>query len=189
MTGFDLVMDSKGAFATASQFSGFAYAADFAAPSPVELTTAVGDMQTAYTDAAGRTNTKGYNLMDGLIGGSTLSPGVYTFDTDISIGTATKLYFDAEQQDDAVFIIQTTGSVVQAANTEVVLVGGALAENIFWQVAGEVNVGAGAHLKGVLLVKTAVNFVTGSSLSGRILAQTAVSLQKATIAPFYTPVE
>jgi hypothetical protein len=178
MTGFDLVMDSEGVSATATQFTGNAYAADFNAPSPVQLTAAVGFMQTAYTDAAGRPSTDAAkeNTGGGAIGGLTLSPGVYTFDRDINIGTATELFFDAEGDPNAVFIIRTTGSLVQAANTKVVLVDEAKAENIFWQVAGEVNVGAGAHLKGVLLVKTAVNFVTGSSLSGRILAQTAVSL-------------
>jgi hypothetical protein len=177
MTGFDLAMDSEGVFAIASQFTGKAYAVDFKAPSPVDLTAAVGYMETAYTDAAK------VNLEDGAIGGETLSPGVYTFDRDISIGTATQVFFDAGGDPNAVFIIRTSKNLVQAANTKVVLVDRAKAENIFWQVAGEVNVGAGAHLKGVLLVKTAVNFVTGSSLSGRILAQTAVSLQMATIAP------
>jgi hypothetical protein len=58
----------------------------------------------------------------------------------------------------------------------VLLEGGALAKNVFWQVAGHVTVGAGgAHMEGVLLV--AVTFVTGSSLNGRILAQTACNLQ------------
>jgi hypothetical protein len=70
---------------------------------------------------------------------------------------------------------------LQAANTDVILAGGAKSENIFWQVAGLVNVGAGAHLEGVLLVKTSVTFKTGSSLLGRGLAQTACNLQMATI--------
>jgi hypothetical protein len=80
-----------------------------------------------------------------------------------------------------IFILQTTGSVVQAANTQVILLDGVLAKNIFWQVAGQVNVGAGAHLEGVLLVKTAAVFETGASLNGRIFAQTACTLQMATI--------
>jgi hypothetical protein len=63
----------------------------------------------------------------------------------------------------------------------VILSGGALAENIFWQIAGHVSVGAGAHVEGILLVKTAVTFVTESSLNGRVLTQTACILQSATI--------
>jgi hypothetical protein len=63
----------------------------------------------------------------------------------------------------------------------VILQGGALSKHVFWQVAGLVTVGAGAHMEGILLVKTMVGFVTGSSLNGRVLAQTACTLQKATI--------
>jgi hypothetical protein len=181
ITGFGLIMDSSGTFSTASQIVGKAYGPDYTSPTPSELTTAVGDMQTAYTDAAGRPNADlaRINLGGGAIGGKTLTPGVYTFGVDITIGTATKVYFSGSATD--VFILQTTGSVVQAANTKVILSGGALAKNIFWQVAGEVIVGAGAHLEGVLLVKTAAKFLTGASLNGRVLAQTACTLQMATI--------
>jgi hypothetical protein len=179
MTGFNLVMDSQGVKATSTQFSGFAYAADFAAPSPVELTAAVGFMETAYTDAAGRPNDDAarINLGGGEIGSKTLTAGVYTFGVDIGISSG--VTFDGTDTD--IFILQTTGSVVQAANTIVTLTGGALAKNVFWQVAGLVDVGAGAHLEGVLLVKTSVTFKTGSSLLGRVLAQTACNLQMATI--------
>jgi hypothetical protein len=54
-------------------------------------------------------------------------------------------------------------------------------EKIFWQVAGNVAVGAGAHLEGILLVMAEVLFLTGSSLNGRVLAQTACNLQMAMI--------
>jgi hypothetical protein len=179
ITGFDLIMDSEGVFSTASQFTGKAYAADYASPSPVELTTAVGFMETAYTNAAGRPNDDDarINLGGGAIGGLVLTPGVYTFGVDISISLDVTFF----GTDTDVFILQTTGSLLQAANTQVTLTGGALAKNIFWQVASLVDVGAGAHLEGVLLVKTAVTFKTGSSLLGRVLAQTACNLQMATI--------
>jgi hypothetical protein len=49
------------------------------------------------------------------------------------------------------------------------------------QVSGNAVVGAGAHMEGILLVKTDVMFVTGSSLRGHILKQTACNLQMATI--------
>jgi hypothetical protein len=179
MTGFDFVMASDGTSATSTQLTGTAYAADYTAPTPSWLTTAVLDMETAYTDAAGRPNEDAarIDLGAGDISGLTLTPGVYTFGSNIKID----LDITFEGSDTDIFIIQTTGNVVQAANYGVTLAGGALAKNIFWQVAGEVTVGAGSHLKGVLLVKTAVNFLTGSSLDGRILAQTACTLQMATI--------
>jgi hypothetical protein len=74
-----------------------------------------------------------------------------------------------------------TGSLLQAANVEVILTNGALAKNIFWQVAGTVYVGAGAHMQGIILAKTAITFITGSKLNGCVLTQTFCALQMATI--------
>jgi hypothetical protein len=181
ITGFNLTLDSEGTFSTDSsgQVSGNAYAANYFDPTPTKLTTAVSDMETAYTDAAGRVNNDAarINFEGGLVGGLTLTPGIYTFQVNIYIATDVTLSGGPND----VFILQTTKSVVQASNKNVILAGGVLAKNIFWQVAGEVNVGTGAHMEGVLLVKTAVNFKTGSSLNGRVLAQTACNLQMATI--------
>jgi hypothetical protein len=183
ITGFGLTLDSEGQFSTASQITGKAFGASYGGATAAALTVAVGDMDTAYTDAAGRPNTDAarINLKGGAIGGLTLTPGVYTFQMGISIGTGTDVTFDADGDPDAVFILQTTGVLSQAADTKVVLANGAQKNNIFWQVAGNAKVAAGAHMEGVLLVKTDVLFVTGSSLNGRVLAQTAVNLQMATI--------
>jgi hypothetical protein len=63
----------------------------------------------------------------------------------------------------------------------VILLNGAQAENIFWQVAGYVEVGQGANMKGNLLVKTKVDFIAGASLDGRVLTQTACNLLSTTI--------
>jgi hypothetical protein len=140
-------------------------------------------MEIAYTDAAGRSNNDAsrINVGQGAIGGLTLTPGVYTFQMGISIGTSTNVTFDAGNNADAIFILQTTGVLSQAPNTEVILANGAQAKNIFWQVAGNVAIDTGAHMEGIILCKTDVLFNTGSSLNGRILAQTACALQMATI--------
>jgi hypothetical protein len=179
ITGFGLILDSEGEFSTATQFTGKAYAAAYAEPTPFLLTTAVGDMETAYADASSRPNEDPdrINFAGGIIGGLTLTPGVYTFETDINI--LATMYFSGSSTD--VFVIQTTGNLFQAANTNVILQDGAVAENIFWQIAGHSELNAGAHLEGVLLVKTNALFKTGSSLNGRVFAQTACDLQMATI--------
>jgi hypothetical protein len=54
-------------------------------------------------------------------------------------------------------------------------------ENIIWQVAGTVVVGAGAHMEGVILSMNAVTFITGSSSDGRVLTQKACALQSARV--------
>ncbi len=64
-----------------------------------------------------------------------------------------------------------------AAPTQIILAGGALAKNIFWQVAGNVTIGTSAVFKGIILSKTAIVFDTSSSLDGRAYAQTAVTLR------------
>jgi hypothetical protein len=179
ITGFGLALDGGRQYSTASQVNGKAYAADYGFTTAADLTVAVLDMQTAYTEAASRTtiDPARFELLGGSIGGQTLTPGVYTFTTAITI------YSDITFQGDAddVFIIQTSGVLSLAVGVQVVLSGGVQAQNIFWQVAGNVAIGANALMQGIILCKTDVVFVTGSSLQGSIYAQTAVALQKATI--------
>jgi hypothetical protein len=186
MTGFTFSMHSSGKFQTSEQINGRAYASDYKNPTPKKLTAAVLDMGTAYRDAAGRPNAdeSRKNLGAGILAGKTLTPGVYTFSTGVHL--TGDIYLDAadsdgKDDDDAVFIIQMAGSLKQDADKNVFLSNGAQAKNVFWQIAGNVEVLAGAHMEGILLVKTDVTFVTGSSLNGRVLAQTACALQKATI--------
>jgi hypothetical protein len=194
MTGFgelltDVNSGNRFSIDTTGQIQGRAYAANYGLPTPGDLTIAVGDMQTAYTDAAGRTRGVGarLNLGAGLLGGAfgganfPLTPGVYTFDTAVSIKGDIHLQGSATDT----FIIQIASNLIQDADYKVILdetwVGIPKAENIFWQVAGYVEVGKKAHMEGIILCKTAVTFITESSLNGRILAQTRVDLQMATI--------
>jgi hypothetical protein len=200
LTGFSLTLDAGGKFSTSIQLQGNkAYAANYFPPTPAVLSTAVSNMETAYTDAAGRLNPdpERINLGGGVLGGvfgggemdgngetHPLTPGVYTFGSGVSIEQ--DITFEGtnpgDGEDPDVFIIQIAGNLIQATNTKVFLTGGALAENIFWQVAGFVEVGKGAEMQGNLLVFTSVNFKTGSSLvTGRVLSQTACTLDQATI--------
>lgn len=65
---------------------------------------------------------------------------------------------------------------MQASHTEVILLNGALSENIFLQVVGHVVVSTGTKMRGILLVTTYVLFEADSSLVGRILVQTMCDL-------------
>ena len=180
MTGFSFTADASAEFSRSTQITGAAYAPTDYPPTPAKLTTAVSDMETAYTDARSRANTRGLNIghdNSGNISGMRLTPGVYTFDKDINIGS--DITFSGNADD--VFILQTTKTVLQSASTSVILEGGAQAKNIFWQVAERVLVGTGSLMQGILLVKTDVVFETSSSLNGRVLAQTFCTLKMATI--------
>ncbi len=140
---------------------------------PTTLTTAVGDMQTAYTDAAGRLFPNFTELGAGQIGGLTLAPGLYKWSTPVLISTDVTLSGGPND----VWIFQIAGTLKEASATKVILQGGALAKNIFWQVSGTVALGTTAHFEGVILGKTLISLKTGASANSRLLAQTAVTLQ------------
>jgi hypothetical protein len=178
MTGFSFFKDDN-QNTVSVQITGKALAADYGGTIETALTVAVSDMETAYTDARGRTNTDAArtNFNQGILNDATLTPGIYTFGTDVSLTGDIYLRGNAED----VFIIQIAGSLSQAAEKKVILVGGVQAKNIFWQVALSVTVGAGSHMEGVMLVATTVTFITGSSINGRVLTQTSCALQSATI--------
>ena len=140
------------------------------------MITATNDVNTAYLDAAGRPNPNFLNIGGGAIGGRVLSPGLYKWTTSVS---ASSDVFIAGLPTD-VWIFQIAGTLSIASAKKVILVG-ALAKNIFWQVAGDAVIGSGGHFEGILLCKTTGVLQTGSSMNGRILVQTAVTFQKATL--------
>lgn len=170
ITGLDLV-DATG-YATSSQVTGNVYAADMADPTPVNLTTAVNDMITAYNDAAGRPTPEFLELGTGNIGGMTLSAGLYRWTSTVTIPADVTLTGAA----DDVWIFQISGDLTQSSAINMTLNGGAQAKNIFWQVAGEATLGANSHFEGNILSMTGITFLTGASINGRALAQTAVIL-------------
>lgn len=141
---------------------------------PALLTKAVGDMQIAYNNAAGRKLPNFTDLGGGKIGGLTLLPGLYKWHTGVLISTNVTLSGGPT----AVWIFQIAGTLTQASATRVILKGGALPKNVFWQTSGSVAIGTTAHFNGVILAKTMIAMKTGASANGRLLAQTAVTLQK-----------
>jgi hypothetical protein len=176
ITGFTLTQDATNAFSTSTQITGKAYAADYASPTSSNLTTAVGDMGTAYTDAAGRA-VDYTELYTGDISGQTLTPGVYKWGTGVLINSDVTLNGGPND----VFIFQIAKGITQAANTRITLSGGAQAKNIFWQSCETVALGTGAHFEGIILGGTNITLGTNASINGRLLAQTAVTLIMSTV--------
>ncbi|MDA3932430.1 MAG: ice-binding family protein, partial [Tenericutes bacterium] len=176
ITGFSLILDSAGTFSTSSQVVGQVYASDYTSPTPSVLTTAISDMQTAYIDAAGRVANYN-NLFSGDLSGQTLTTGVYNFGSGVLING--NLTLTGSSTD--VWIFQISGTLTQAAGIDIILSGGALAENIIWQVADTVSIGTGAHFEGTILAMTNISFGTNSSINGSLYAQTAVTLDASTV--------
>jgi hypothetical protein len=176
ITGFSLVADATNVFSTSPQVTGKAYAADYAPPTPTNLTTAVGDMQLAFTDAAGRAAGV-TELGAGNIGGKTLTPGVYKWGTGLLIPSDVTLNGGATD----IWIFQIAQDLTVSSGAKVILAGGASSKNIFWQVAGLVDLGTTAHGEGVFLSQTSITLHTGASVNGRLLAQTAVAIDGSTV--------
>ena len=176
IAGFSLTVDSTNKFSTSSQVTGKVYAASYAAPTPSILTTAISDMETAYTDAAARTPDY-IELHTGNISGQTLTPGVYKWSTGVLITSDVTLNGGVND----VFIFEIAKGIIQADGTKITLTGGAQAKNIFWQAAEAVSIGTGAHFEGILLAKTSIAIKANASIKGRLLAQTAVTLIKNTV--------
>jgi hypothetical protein len=177
ITGFGLIMDPSNRFSTSSRVVGRVYAANYASPTPSVMTTAISDMQTAYTDAAGRTLPDYTELGAGNIGGLTLGPGLYKWSSAVTIPANVTL--SGSPRD--VWIFQIAQTLNIASGKQVVLVKGALAQNVFWQVAGKTTLGTTSRFAGNILGHTAIVMQTGSRLNGRALAQTAVTLDAVTV--------
>ena len=177
ITGFGLVLDRSGTFSKSTLVSEKVYAADYAAPTPTVLTTAVRDMQTAYADAAGRTLPNYTELGAGNIGGLTLTPGLYKWSSAVTIPTNVTLLGSATD----VWIFQIAQTLGISSGKRVILSGGAAVRNIFWQVAGQTTLGTTSVFNGVILDATAIVVQTGARLNGKALAQTAVTLDANTV--------
>ncbi len=183
LTGWSLITEPTDTSFGSAQVTGRLFAADNVPPTPTQLTTAVGDMQTAYTAAAGMAPAGGGVTTacpgTGTFGGLTIVPGVYTCTTQVLIPSGTNLTLSGSATD--VWVFKMAGGLDQAAATQVILAGGALAKNVFWQSAATVTIGTTAKMKGVILSQTDVVMGTGSTLNGRLLAQTAVTLDQAVV--------
>ncbi|MDD2915210.1 MAG: Ig-like domain-containing protein [Gallionella sp.] len=186
LTGWSLIAEPTDTFYTSAQVTGKLYAADMVGgTTSSDLSTAVGDMATAYTAAAAKapsggglvTACPGVGAMSDATDGGPLAAGVYTCAVNVTIpgnltlnGTATD-----------VWVFQITGKLTQANGTSVLLTGGALAKNVFWQVSDVVDIGTTAHMEGNILAQTNIALRTGATINGRLLAQTAVTLDTSAV--------
>lgn len=179
MTGFGLIMDTNGQSSHTPIVIGKAYAADYAAPTPAKMTTAVSDMETAFTTANGLTTPAPIvGLYAGDISGRILPPGLYKWSTGVLV-TSAGVTLTGGPNDTWVF--QIAQNLTINNNAKITLLGGAQAKNIFWVVSGQATIGSNANVSGNILSKTLVSMNTGSRLTGRLLAQTAVTLNASTV--------
>ena len=135
------------------------------------------DLVTAYNDAAGRSSTA---TVSADLAGRTLTSGVYT--SASSLGLSGALTLDAQGDPNAVFVFQAGSSLIVGSGSQVNLIGGAQACNVYWQVGSSATIGTGAAFVGNILALTSISMTTGATLQGRALARNgAVTLDTNTI--------
>lgn len=136
------------------------------------------DLTAAYKDAAARTVTA---TVPTELGGTTLTAGVYNSAAG-TFGITGTLTLDAQRDPDAVFIFQAASTVITASASNVNLVNGAQASNVFWVVGSSATLGTNSTLQGSILALTSITVTTGTVLNGRALARNgAVTLDSNTI--------
>ncbi len=134
--------------------------------------TAQNNLTTAYNTLAGLPCPPA-NAIVGDLGGTTKPAGVYC--TAIGIGVTGTLTLDGGGDPNANFVFQAGSSLTTAGN--IVLINGAQAKNVYWQVGSSATIGTASQWKGNILALTSITLVDNANLIGRALARNgAVSL-------------
>ncbi|GGC62607.1 hypothetical protein GCM10011387_15260 [Pedobacter quisquiliarum] len=179
ITGFGLIMDSNNQSSHTPAVTGKVYAADYAAPTPAKMTTAVKDMETAFTTANGLTTPAPIvGLYSGNISGRVLAPGLYKWASGVLITNAGVTLAGGPND---TWVFQISQDLTVNSSAIVTLIGGAQAKNITWVVSGQATLGTNANFSGTILSKTLISLNTGAVVKGRLLAQTAVTLNASTV--------
>jgi hypothetical protein len=176
ITGFDLLPHEDGNdYVTSSLVDGKIYSPDYAA---TKMTTAIADKLTAYNDAVGRVTPDFVDLgAAGNIGGLTLVPGLYKWNTAVSIQSDVTISGSTTD----VWIFQIAQTLDLSSGMHVILSGGAQAKNIFWQVTTQTTLGTTSVFYGIILSGTDIVLQTGATLNGRALSGTQVTLDAAIV--------
>jgi hypothetical protein len=135
--------------------------------------TAQGDLSTAYNYVVGLTSTAAALTGSGELASITLVPGVYTAASlDISAGNT--LYLNGTgYANGGVFIFITTGTITTGAASHIVLSGGALASNVFWQASNYAAIGATSTFAGTIMDYSYVSLGDQTVLNGAAMSLTA----------------
>ena len=112
-----------------------------------------------------------HNLTGQDLGGQTLAPGVYCFDS--TVGVTGALTLDAGGDSGGVWIFQVGTAVTTATASSVVMAGGGKAGNVFWKVGSSATIGTGTAFQGNLVALASITLTGGSSVVGRALAVNA----------------
>ncbi len=127
------------------------------------------DAALAYTFLAGMASNT--NLTSTDLGGLTLAPGVYTFNSSAALTGA--MFLDAGGDSNAVFVFQIGTSFTTASGSSVTVINGGAdydESNIYWQVGSSATLGTTTAFLGIIVADQSVTLQTGATLTGIALA-------------------
>jgi hypothetical protein len=125
------------------------------------------DLVSAYDNAAGQTPV---STVPTELGGTIKTAGTYDSAAG-TFGITGTLTLDAQGNPNAVFVFKTASTLITAGGSNVVLINGAQACNVFWQVGSSATLGTNSNFKGNILALTSVTLTTGANVEGRVLAR------------------
>jgi hypothetical protein len=126
------------------------------------------DLTFAYNNLAGRACGSNRSTVD--LGGLTLPPNVYCFDS--SAGLTGALVLDALGDPNAVWVFQIGTALTTATNASVSVIGGGSPCNVYWQIGSSAVIGTGTAMVGNIVALTSISLVSSSTLLvGRALAR------------------
>ncbi|MCF0041944.1 ice-binding family protein [Dyadobacter fanqingshengii] len=140
---------------------------------------AIANVAAAYALLASPTsNPCDFSLSSTITGGTVLEPGIHCSTAATSMTGSLILDGDA----DAIFIIKINGAFSFDGTSNIVLTGGTLAKNVYWQVGGALNLAADTDFIGTVVNDGAISLASGASLTGRALSVAGkVSLNNNTV--------
>jgi hypothetical protein len=140
-----------------------------------DRTACAADGLAAWT--SGTAMTSGPDMLAEM-GGVTFIPGLYIHALSINIAAANpKVYLDAVEDETAQFIFNVGSTLTTCAGSEIVLLNGAKAENVFWFLGTALTMGANSRLQGNVLAGSAITIGANAKIVGRAIAQTAVTCE------------
>jgi len=117
--------------------------------------------------------------------GDTLIAGVYSITGVTTLNN--QLTLNGQGNANAVFILKIQGTFSTAANSEIKLINGAQACNVFWKIEGLVDMASGTKMKGTVIANNAaINMSSGCTLEGRALSTNGAINVSGVLA--YTPI-
>jgi hypothetical protein len=145
---------------------------------------AASDLNVAATDL--NTTTCGTVIGNILGNGQILTPGVYCQSAASSLNA--NLILDGQGDPAALFIIKIGGALSTSINSNVTLINAATANNVYWLIGGEFDLGDGSVFRGTIVANGAINLLEASSLYGRALSLSgAIALHNNIVTTFPLP--